>query len=61
MSGHTLRNGRNYSQRRPLASPTKDDKENIHPKPDDTEAFSPEESPNKKNKTRTTKAEPHSF
>jgi hypothetical protein len=47
MSGRLLRNGRNSGQRISLALPTKDDKEDVHPK--------------KKNKMCTSKAEAHSI
>jgi hypothetical protein len=61
MSGRLLRNGRNSGQRISLALPTKDDKEDVHPKPDDTETFPPEDLPKKKNKMCTSKAEAHSI
>jgi hypothetical protein len=60
MSGRLLRNGRNSGQRISLASPTKDDKEDVHSEPDETETFPPEDLPKKK-KMCTTKAEAHSI
>jgi hypothetical protein len=61
MSGRLLRNGRNSGQRISLASPTKDDKEDVHSEPDETETFPPEDLPKKKKKMCTTKAEAHSI